>query len=58
MTKFDSHPFPTLSIHCVCRNDFTSNFSKFNLLFFIIIFFFLVFEPNIVLLNQNLVLPK
>ena len=40
MTKFDSHPFPTLSIHCVSRNDFTSNFSKFNLLFFIIIFFF------------------
>ena len=29
--KFASHYFPTFSIHCLYKIDFTSNFSKFNL---------------------------
>ena len=31
VTKFGSHSFPTFSIHCLYKIDFTSNFSKFNL---------------------------
>lgn len=49
VTKFESHSFPTFSIHCLYKNDFTSNFSKFSLfpsLFNHYFFNFFVFESN------------
>ena len=42
--KLESHSFPTFSIHCLYKIDFTSNFSKFNLfsslLYYYILFIF------------------
>ena len=41
ITEFESHSFPTFSMYCLYKNDFTSNISKFKFFpsLFIISFF-------------------
>ena len=59
--EFESHTFPTFSIYCIYKNDFTSNFSKlkfFPSLFYHYLFYsFLVFEPYIVFCTNTRCFP-
>ena len=52
--------FSYSSIPCLYKNDFTNNFSKFNLfpsVFYYYLFFFLLFKPNIVICTNIWCLP-
>jgi len=59
VTKFESHSFPTFSLHCLYKKMILHlTFLSSTSLFYYYLFFNLVFEPTIVHKYQYLVLPR